>query len=127
MRPEEELFPTHDFELASVVHALKIWRHYLFGTTCKIMTDHKNLKYIFTQKELNFRQRKWLELIKDYDLDIIYHPGKVNVVADALSRKSRQEIIVARLTCEEWLRAELIRGGFEVSLQREDGQLQFWR
>ena len=61
----------------------------MFGTTCKIMTDHKNLKYIFTQKELNFRQRKWLELIEDYDLEIIYHPRKANVVADALSKKSR--------------------------------------
>jgi hypothetical protein len=71
-----------------VVHALKIWRHYLLGHRCNIYTDHKSLKYIFTQNDLNLRQRRWLELIKDYDLEIHYHPGKTNVVADALSRKS---------------------------------------
>ncbi|WVZ63682.1 hypothetical protein U9M48_013295 [Paspalum notatum var. saurae] len=68
--------------------ALKIWRHYLYGQRCEIYTDHKSLKYIFTQNELNMRQRRWLELIKDYDMEIHYHPGKANVVADALSRKS---------------------------------------
>ncbi|WVZ62884.1 LOW QUALITY PROTEIN: hypothetical protein U9M48_012576 [Paspalum notatum var. saurae] len=81
-------------ELAAVVHALKIWRHYLFGNRCEIYTDHKSLKYIFTQNELNMRQR-WLELIKDYDLEIHYHPGKANVVADALSRKSYVNMAVA--------------------------------
>ncbi|WVZ70563.1 hypothetical protein U9M48_019222 [Paspalum notatum var. saurae] len=79
---------THDLELAAMVHALKIWRHYLFGQRCEIYTDHKSLKYIFTQNELNMRQRRWLELIKDYDIEIHYHPGKANMVADALSRKS---------------------------------------
>src|ERR1051325_9445928 len=74
--------------MASVVHALKIWRHYLYGEKCKIFTDHKNLKYIPDQKELNMRQRRWIELIKDYDCVIEYHPGKANVVADALSRKA---------------------------------------
>lgn len=69
------------------MHVLKIWRHYLIGNHCNIYTDHKSLKYIFTQSDLNLRQRRWLELIKDYDLDIHYHPGKANVVADALSRK----------------------------------------
>src|SRR5213080_5337139 len=78
----------HDLELAFVVHALKIWRHYLLGNVCHIYTDHKSLKYIFTQSELNMRQRRWLELIKDYNLEVHYHPGKANVVADALSRKS---------------------------------------
>jgi hypothetical protein len=78
----------HDLELATVVHALKIWRHYLIGHKCDIYTDHKSLKYIFTQSELNLRQLRWLELIKDYDLKVHYHPGKVNVVADALCRKS---------------------------------------
>jgi hypothetical protein len=71
-----------------VVHALKIWRHYLLGNVCNIFTDHKSLKYIFTQSELNIRQRRWLELIKDYNLNVHYHPGKANVVADVLSRKS---------------------------------------
>src|SRR5437773_5886972 len=84
----EEHYATHDLELASVVHALKIWRHYLLGNVCHIYTDHKSLKYIFTQSELNMRQRRWLELIKDYNLEVHYHPGKANVVADALSCKS---------------------------------------
>jgi hypothetical protein len=83
-------YPTHDLELAAVVHALKIWRHYLLGNTCHLYTDPKSLKYIFTQSqsELNMRQRRWLELIKDYDLEIHYHLGKANVVADAMSRKT---------------------------------------
>jgi hypothetical protein len=84
----EEHYPTHDLELAAVVHALKIWCHYLLGNICHIYTDRKSLKYIFTLLELNMRQRRWLELIKDYELEIHYHPGKANVVADALSRKA---------------------------------------
>jgi hypothetical protein len=87
LRKHEENYPTHDLELAVVVHALKIWRHYLIGHRCEIYSDHKSLKYIFTQNDLNLRQRRWLELIKDYDLGINYHPGKANVVVDALSRK----------------------------------------
>ena len=77
LKKYEQNYPTHDLELAAVVFALKIWRHYLYGVPCQI----------FTQKELNLRQRRWLELIKDYDCTIEYHPGKANVVADALSRK----------------------------------------
>ncbi|GJR40523.1 retrotransposon protein, putative, ty3-gypsy subclass [Tanacetum coccineum] len=88
LKPYKVNYPTHDLELAVVVFALKIWRHYLYGETCDIFTDHKSLKYIFTQKELNMRQRRWLELLKDYDANIQYHPGKANVVADALSRKN---------------------------------------
>jgi hypothetical protein len=87
LRKHEENYPTHDLELAAVIHALKIWRHYLMGNKCDIYIDHKSLKYIFTQAELNLRQRRWLELIKDYDLNIHYHPSKENVVADALSHK----------------------------------------
>jgi ribonuclease HI len=87
LRKHKENYPTHDLELAAVVHALKIWRHYLIGHRCEIYSDHKSLKYIFTQNDLNLRQRRWLELIKDYDLEINYHSGKANVVADALSRK----------------------------------------
>jgi hypothetical protein len=87
LRPHEKNYRTHDLEVAAVVHALKIWRHYLMGTRCNIYTDHKSLKYIFTQADLNMRQRRWLELIKDYDFEVHYHPGKANVVADALSRK----------------------------------------
>ncbi|WVZ76109.1 hypothetical protein U9M48_024111 [Paspalum notatum var. saurae] len=96
LRDHEKNNPTHDLELAAVVHALKVWRHYLFGQKCDIYTDHKSLKYIFTQTELNMRQRRWLELIKDYDLEIHYHPGKANVVADALSRKSQISLLWAR-------------------------------
>ena len=70
------------------MHVLTIWRHYLIGNKCEIYTDHKSLKYIFTQPDLNLRQRRWLELVKDYNAKIHYHPGKANVVADALSRKS---------------------------------------
>ena len=87
-RKHEVNYPTHDLELPAVVHALKIWRHYLLGNVCHIYTDHKSLKYIFTQPKLNMRQRRWLELIKDYNLEVHYHPGKANVVAEALSRKS---------------------------------------
>jgi hypothetical protein len=83
LQPHEINYPTHDLELA----ALKIWRHYLMGNRCNIFTDHKNLKYIFTRSDLNMRQRRWLELIKDYDLEVHYHPRKSNVIVDALSRK----------------------------------------
>ncbi|WVZ80930.1 hypothetical protein U9M48_028363 [Paspalum notatum var. saurae] len=98
LRKHEVNYPTHDLELLAVVYALKKWRHYLLGNTCHIYTDHKSLKYIFTQPELNMRQRRWLELIKDYDLEVHYHPGKANVVADALSRKAHCNFIEARPT-----------------------------
>ncbi|KAL8108681.1 hypothetical protein AgCh_024953 [Apium graveolens] len=91
----EEKYPTHDLELVAIVFALKIWRHYLYGEKCEIYTDHKSLKYTFTQKELNMRQRRWLELIRDYDCTINYHPGKANVVVDALSRKERLNMITS--------------------------------
>jgi hypothetical protein len=84
----ERNYPTDDLELVVVVHALKTWKHYLYGQKCDVYTDHKSLKYIFTQSELNMRLRRWLELIKDYELEIHYHPAKANVVANALSRKS---------------------------------------
>jgi hypothetical protein len=96
LRKHEENYPTHDLKQAAVVHALKIWRHYLIGHRCEIYSDHKSLKYIFTQNDLNLRQRRWLELIKDYDLGINYHPGKDNVVADALSRKNYCNATFAR-------------------------------
>src|SRR4051812_16147214 len=88
LRSHEENNPTHDLELAAVVHALTTWRHYLLGNRCEIYSDHQSLKYIFTQPDLNLRQRRWIELIKDYDVGISYTPGKANVMADALSRKS---------------------------------------
>jgi len=89
LKPHELNYPTHDLELAAVIFVLKLCRHYLYGARCDVFTDHKSLKYIFTQKELNLRQRRWLELLKDYTLEIKYHSGKANVVADALSRRQR--------------------------------------
>nr|GEU69822.1 putative reverse transcriptase domain-containing protein [Tanacetum cinerariifolium] len=89
LKPHEENYTTHDLELEAAVFALKIWRHYLYGIKCTVFTDHKSLQYILDQKELNMRQRRWLELLADYDCEIRYHPGKVNVVADALSQKEQ--------------------------------------
>jgi ribonuclease HI len=117
LKHHEEHYPTHDLELAAVVHALKIWRHYLLDNTCHIYTDHKSLKYIFTQSELNMRQRRWLELIKDYDLEVHYHPGKANVVADALSRKNHYNCLTVkpmhRSLCHELerLNIEIVQQG----------------
>jgi hypothetical protein len=95
LKIHEKNYPTHDLELAAVVHALKTWKQYLYGQKCDIYTNHKSLKYIFTQSELNMRQRKWLELIKDYELEIHYHPDKANMVADALSQKSQVNMMAA--------------------------------
>ncbi|GKA20997.1 retrotransposon protein, putative, ty3-gypsy subclass [Tanacetum coccineum] len=89
LKPHEENYTTHDLELGAVVFALKIWRHYMYGTKCTVFTDHKSLQHILDQKELNMRQHRWLELLADYDCEIHYHPGKANVVADALNRTKR--------------------------------------
>ncbi|KAG8481188.1 hypothetical protein CXB51_026012 [Gossypium anomalum] len=88
LKPREKNYPTRDLELAAIVFAFKIWRHYLFGEKCHVYLDHKSLKYLMTQKYLNLQQRRWLELLKDYESVIDYHPGKANVVADTLSLKS---------------------------------------
>ena len=95
LKPHEQNYPTHDLELAAVVFALKFWRHYLYGEKFRIFTDHKSLKYLLTQNDLKLRQRRWLELFKDYDCIIDYHPGKTNVVENALSRK-----MISALTLE---------------------------
>jgi hypothetical protein len=101
LRKHELNYPTHDLELAGVVHTLKIWRHYIMGTKCQVYTNHKNLKYIFNHKDLNLRQHRWLELIKDYGLEIHYHPAKENFVANALSRKEHvHSAILAQLPDE---------------------------
>ncbi|GKG42147.1 putative reverse transcriptase domain-containing protein, partial [Tanacetum coccineum] len=90
LKIHEKNYTTHDLELGAVVFALKIWRHYLYGTKCRVFTDHKSLQHILNQKELNMRQRRWLKLLSDYDCNIRYHLGKANVVTDALSRKERE-------------------------------------
>ncbi|GJZ49352.1 putative reverse transcriptase domain-containing protein [Tanacetum coccineum] len=90
LKIHEKNYTTHDLELGEVVFSLKLWRHYLYGTKCTVFTDHKILQHILNQKELNMRQRRWLELLSDYDCDICYHPRKANVVVDALSRKERE-------------------------------------
>ena len=92
LKKHEQNYPTHDLELVAVVFALRIWRHYLYGVPCRIFTDHKSLQYLFMQKELNMRQRRWIELIKDYECTNEYHLGKANVVADALSRRPMSSI-----------------------------------
>ncbi|KAJ9544482.1 hypothetical protein OSB04_024189 [Centaurea solstitialis] len=96
LKNHEQNYTTHDLELGEVVFALKIWRHYLYGTKCTVFTDHKSLQHILDQKMLNMRQRRWVELLSDYDCEIKYHPGKANVVADALSRKERAKPLRVR-------------------------------
>ncbi|GJV24853.1 putative reverse transcriptase domain-containing protein [Tanacetum coccineum] len=96
LKVHEKNYTIHDLELGAVVFALKMWRHYLYGTKCVVFTDHKSLQHILDQKELNMRQRRWLELLSDYDCEIRYHPGKANVVADALSRKERSKPLRVR-------------------------------
>nr|GEW22891.1 putative reverse transcriptase domain-containing protein [Tanacetum cinerariifolium] len=121
LKPYEVNYPTHDLELTAVVFALKIWRHYLYGESCDVLIDHKSLKYIFTQRELNMRQRRWLELLKDYDTNIQYHPGKANVVADALSRKSG---MIAGIKVEEKIIRDLERKIWTI-VENLDEQTEF--
>src|SRR4051812_15980652 len=130
LKNHEQNYPTHDLELAVVVHALKTWRQYLVGNHCDVFTDHKSLKYIFTQKELNLRKSRWLELIKDYDLNVQYHPSKANVVADALSRKSHVNVANAGgmpfELCEQFknLRLEIVPKGFVATLEVKPNLLE---
>ncbi|GJZ16806.1 putative nucleotidyltransferase, ribonuclease H [Tanacetum coccineum] len=112
LKIHEKNYTTHDLELGAVVFALKLWRHYLYVTKCTVYTDHKSLQHILDQKELNMRQRRWLELLSDYDCEIRYHPGKENVVADALSRKE-----------QEPLRSEDV-GGMLIEASREPIKLR---
>nr|AAV31171.1 Putative polyprotein, identical [Solanum tuberosum] len=131
LKVHEKNYPTHDLELAVVVFVLKIWRHYLYGVHVDVFTDHKSLQYVLTQKELNLRQRRWLELLKDYDLSILYHPGKANVVADSLSRLSmgntthieeeKRELAkdVHRLACLGVRLIDSAKGGISVTNEAE--------
>ncbi|XP_074335508.1 uncharacterized protein LOC141672725 [Apium graveolens] len=122
LKPYEVNYPTHDLELSAVIFALKIWRHYLYGDKCEIFTDHKSLKFIFTQKELNMRHRRWIELLKDYDMRIQYHPGKANKVVDALSRKNSGNL-AAFMTHQRPLQHEIERSGLEFYHEGADGML----
>jgi hypothetical protein len=129
LRKHEEKYPTHDLELAAVVHALKIWRHYIIGKRCDVYSDHKSLKYIFTHPYLNLRQRRWMELIKYYELGINYHLGKANVVADALNRRSHLNMLATRKLLPEFCKefAELNLGlvlNTEVIIMEVDSTLQ---
>ncbi|GKD97221.1 putative reverse transcriptase domain-containing protein [Tanacetum coccineum] len=116
LKIHEKNYTTHDMELGAVVFALKIWRHYLYRTKCTVFTDHKSLQHILDQKELNMRQRRWLELLSDYDFEIRYHPGKANVVADALSRKERIKPL--------WVRALVMTIGLDISKQILNAQFK---
>jgi hypothetical protein len=134
LRKHEAHYPTHDLELAAVVHALKIWRHYLMGKRCELYTDHKSLKYIFTQSNLNLRQKRWLELIKDYDLGINYHPGKANVVVDALNPRFHvSQLVVNSMSfelCEEFdkLNLRIIANAEAMEMEVGSSLLQeIWR
>ncbi|GJT24450.1 putative reverse transcriptase domain-containing protein [Tanacetum coccineum] len=121
LKKHDKNYTTHDLELGAVVFILKIWRHYLYGTKSVIYTDHKSLLYTFDQKELNMRQRQWIELLSDYECEIRYHPGKVNVVAYALSRKERLKPRRDLKAPTKWLRG--LERHFE---QRDDGEIYFF-
>ena len=105
LKIHEQNYPTHDLELAAIVFALKIWRCYLYGEQFEVFSDHKSLKYLFTQKELNLRHRRLIKILEDFDFTLQCHPGKANVVADALSRKTQGLIAGTKLQKWKLLRA----------------------
>ncbi|GJV99679.1 putative reverse transcriptase domain-containing protein [Tanacetum coccineum] len=118
LKTHENNYTTHDLELGAVVFALKIWRHYLYGTKSVIYTDHKSLQYIFDQKDLNMRQRRWIKLLSDYECEIKYHPGKANVVADALSRKERlkpRRLRAMSITIHSGIKTKILEAQGEAS------------
>ena len=106
LKNHKQNYPSHDLELETIVFALKIWRHYLYGEQFEVFSDHKSLRYIFTQRDLNMRQCRWMEYLEDYDFTLHYYPGKVNVVADALNRKSRG--VLASVVYREWQMLETV-------------------
>ena len=118
LKNHEQNYPTHDMELAAVVFALKIWHHYLYGEQFEMYSDHKSLKYIFTQRDLNMRQHRWMEFLEDYDFTLHYHHGKANVVANALSRKSRGAFVI--IASREWRMLETVgQFGLQYSEQAQ--------
>ncbi|GJT36851.1 putative reverse transcriptase domain-containing protein [Tanacetum coccineum] len=123
LKIHEKNYTTHDLELRAVVFALKMWRHYLYGTKCIVFTDHKSLQHILDQKELNMRQRRWLEQLSDYDCELCYHPGKANVVANALNRKSRPKLLRVEARKEENYRTEDLHGMIKNLEPRADRTL----
>ncbi|GKC72187.1 putative reverse transcriptase domain-containing protein, partial [Tanacetum coccineum] len=123
LKIHEKNYTTHDLELGSIVFALKMWRHYLYGTKCIVFTDHKSLQHILDQKELSMRQHRWLELLRDYDCEICYHPRKANVVADALSRKEQNKPLRVEERKEENFGTEDLCGMIKNLEQRTDGTL----
>ncbi|GJS65142.1 retrotransposon protein, putative, ty3-gypsy subclass [Tanacetum coccineum] len=129
LKPYEVNYPTHDLELAAVVFYLKIWRHYLYGETCDIFTNHKSLKYIFTQKELNMRQRRWLELLKDFDANIQYHPGKANVIKEAQNEDGELWSVLENLK-EDVVLTKALSSPFSIHLDStymyKDLKQSFW-
>ena len=121
LKNHEQNYPTHDMELAAVVFALKIWRHYLYGEQFEVYSDHKSLKYIFTQWDLNMRQRIWMKFLEDYDFTLHYHPDKANMVVDALRRKSRG--VLTSIASREWRMLETVRQfGLQYS-EQDQGML----
>ena len=116
LKNHEQNYPTHNMELAAVVFALKIWRHYLYGEQFEECSYHKSLKYILMQQDLNMRQRRWMEFIEDYDFTLHYHPSKENVVADALNRKSQGAL--ASIASREWRMLEIV-GQFGLQLNEQ--------
>ena len=117
LKNNEQNYPTHDMELAVVVFALKIWSHYLYTEqNFEVYSNHKSLRYIFTPQDLNMRQRGWIEFLKDYDFTLHYHPGKANVVVDALSRKSRG--VLASVASREWQMLETV-GQFRLQYREQ--------
>ena len=106
LKNHEQNYPTYDMELASIVFALKMWLHYLYGEQFEVFSDHKSLKYIFTQRDLYMRRCRWMEYLEDYDFTLHYHPGKANIVADAFSRKSRG--VLVSVAFREWQMLETV-------------------
>jgi len=135
LKPHEKNYPTHDLELAAIVLAFKVWRHYLYGEKCYIYTDHQSLKYLPTQKDLNLRQRKWMQLMANYDYIINYHPGKANVVADALSRKMMYALramrVRLRMVGDDAILAEMqVRPTLQAQIreaQQRDPEVAKWK